>query len=87
MKQIKYWLVGAIFGGVLGAPLILLMMSGECRESWCIFPSMLNKISWTLIGSILPTSDTVEMIGILIPYIVIGGIVGWIYGKIKGTNQ
>jgi ABC-type antimicrobial peptide transport system permease subunit len=86
-KIIGYGIMGGILGGLFGGPFALVVFFGECRATWCIFPEVLANLSYKYIGSLMPSSDNLEIVGILLPYILIGVIIGCIYGKIKNRKN
>lgn len=98
-KDLGYWLRGGMISLVLGIILILLANFTTISSGVGFYPNF-TKAQGFLIITALPAILFAEFIGIsfssfdisvklylLIYYFLIGAIIGWIYGKIRGNKS
>jgi len=88
-KEKPYWLRGGIILGVIGIFIAFITVLNDMIGHNVSF---LSKFFWDLpFTDFLTRIDAIEIVVLVIfhtlPYIIIGIILGWIYGKIKGRNQ
>lgn len=89
-KNWPYWVKGALAGVIL-FPLLYVLLAGLRQIN-------VNMVWQTVLLFCVPTGPTLEMAECLVPYafslvitfvaefILIGAIIGWLYGKIKNRN-